>query len=579
MPSTAASRGEKHSNVKSSGSSADVGGLSSSPALSNKASPGESRRDAPSGRRYDWQFGEYDYGVLENPDDSVKYRYIPESANELLSSLGLEKDDLEYLISYPEDQITPANLPFILRQIRIQKTKRIAPTVPPIPAPEPKSTGTVIGVERHSSSSSPGVVGEECGKTVDRGTRSSESGSVLLGTWDGRRQSGEPPPRKSQCPPPDQGSSVSSVPSQERSKRIQTRSKPTSLESVERRGFRDDQAATGQNRKRGKPKTPKEFVEEEEKFKETTRETKRLGQEEESVDSETLNEAGGKEEENQEEEQTETRSRPAKCEGDDSVRKVATKREREKEKEPTDVPPPTSMSLDKDLATLTGCTEDGEKGGWSRGDGEDVRKPREDLAGPEAKRRRSRSPRVPADFELPPLKLPASNEGENERELPPAGRIGQPGETGVAPEPTPDVKPASEAQAGNGDSSSREQEIEFFDKFGRRFQHLDLNNPNSWGRIASVRPGRIPHRRPFSHMDTWQWTVVKSQSSLLSCFAVVSLGKPSDRRDVRLTVYGHRGGPWAEVETMEKERGQFLTFLAAPAGHVSPPPPSGVLLY
>ncbi|KAM9835428.1 uncharacterized protein znf638 isoform 1-T2 [Syngnathus typhle] len=56
--------------------------------------------------------------------ESAQPKYTSETAANILVHFGLEKDDLEHLISYPEDQITPANLPFILRQIRIQKTKK-----------------------------------------------------------------------------------------------------------------------------------------------------------------------------------------------------------------------------------------------------------------------------------------------------------------------------------------------------------------------------------------------------------------------------------------------------------------------
>ncbi|XP_076019396.1 uncharacterized protein LOC143010753 isoform X2 [Genypterus blacodes] len=51
-------------------------------------------------------------------------KYTSESATNILWHFGLEKDDLEHLIAYPEDEITPDNLPFILREIRIQKAKK-----------------------------------------------------------------------------------------------------------------------------------------------------------------------------------------------------------------------------------------------------------------------------------------------------------------------------------------------------------------------------------------------------------------------------------------------------------------------
>ncbi|XP_065806439.1 uncharacterized protein [Labrus bergylta] len=48
------------------------------------------------------------------------------TAADILLQFGLEKEDLELLISYPEDQITPANLLVILQHIRLQKDKRSA---------------------------------------------------------------------------------------------------------------------------------------------------------------------------------------------------------------------------------------------------------------------------------------------------------------------------------------------------------------------------------------------------------------------------------------------------------------------
>lgn len=51
-------------------------------------------------------------------------RYTSESASSILASFGLSSEDLELLSHYPDDQLTPDNLPFILRDIRIRKTKR-----------------------------------------------------------------------------------------------------------------------------------------------------------------------------------------------------------------------------------------------------------------------------------------------------------------------------------------------------------------------------------------------------------------------------------------------------------------------
>ncbi|KAF4089221.1 hypothetical protein AMELA_G00063560 [Ameiurus melas] len=51
-------------------------------------------------------------------------RYTPESASSILANFGLSSEDLELLSHYPDDQLTPDNLPFILRDIRMRKAKR-----------------------------------------------------------------------------------------------------------------------------------------------------------------------------------------------------------------------------------------------------------------------------------------------------------------------------------------------------------------------------------------------------------------------------------------------------------------------
>ncbi|TRY93516.1 hypothetical protein DNTS_024220 [Danionella cerebrum] len=58
------------------------------------------------------------------PTSQPPTRYTSESATNILASFGLSNEDLELLSLYPDDQLTPNNLPFILRDIRIRKTKR-----------------------------------------------------------------------------------------------------------------------------------------------------------------------------------------------------------------------------------------------------------------------------------------------------------------------------------------------------------------------------------------------------------------------------------------------------------------------
>ncbi|XP_054655998.1 uncharacterized protein LOC129194716 isoform X1 [Dunckerocampus dactyliophorus] len=90
-------------------------------------------------------------------------KYTSESAANILLHFGLEKEDLEHLIAYSEDQITPANLPFILRQIRIQKAKKASDADRSKPFPEPAATSGTGGLATWSSS---GVSGMDQGDTA-----------------------------------------------------------------------------------------------------------------------------------------------------------------------------------------------------------------------------------------------------------------------------------------------------------------------------------------------------------------------------------------------------------------------------
>ncbi|NXB58151.1 ZN638 protein, partial [Struthidea cinerea] len=56
--------------------------------------------------------------VLEQ-SSNPQNRYTPESASSILASFGLSNEDLEELSRYPDDQLTPENMPRILREIRI----------------------------------------------------------------------------------------------------------------------------------------------------------------------------------------------------------------------------------------------------------------------------------------------------------------------------------------------------------------------------------------------------------------------------------------------------------------------------
>lgn len=63
--------------------------------------------------------------------------YTAESAGSILASFGLSNEDLEVLSHYPDDQLTPDTLPFILRDIQVNKTsnQKMPPTASAPPPP------------------------------------------------------------------------------------------------------------------------------------------------------------------------------------------------------------------------------------------------------------------------------------------------------------------------------------------------------------------------------------------------------------------------------------------------------------
>ncbi|XP_069046704.1 zinc finger protein 638 isoform X2 [Lepisosteus oculatus] len=63
------------------------------------------------------------------PGERQQHRYTTESATSILASFGLSNEDLELLSHYPDEQLTPDNLPFILRDIRVRKSKINFPEV------------------------------------------------------------------------------------------------------------------------------------------------------------------------------------------------------------------------------------------------------------------------------------------------------------------------------------------------------------------------------------------------------------------------------------------------------------------
>ncbi|XP_045920767.1 uncharacterized protein LOC123980427 isoform X4 [Micropterus dolomieu] len=151
--------------------------------------------------------GDYDCAEPDKLTESSRPKHTSESAANILLRYGLEKEDLDHLMFYPEDQLTPDNLPFILRQIRIQKAKSATSAVQSVPFPEPQPTRSVSEMDSHSLSSSRGAgmsqeqmsttalqpskvteygptgkyggVGDEIGRTGDSRANSGGSGSIF----------------------------------------------------------------------------------------------------------------------------------------------------------------------------------------------------------------------------------------------------------------------------------------------------------------------------------------------------------------------------------------------------------------
>ncbi|KAM7366542.1 hypothetical protein PAMP_015976 [Pampus punctatissimus] len=184
----------------------------SSSASSSYAGGGDCRFNASSEREGDTSsipgLGDYDYPVQDkpaSPTESSRPKYTSESAANILQSVGLEQEDLEHLIAYPEDQLTPGNLPFILRQIRIQKAKRAATAGQSKPYPEPPRT-TRSGMDSFSNSGGTEIHQKETAssilqpsKVIDYGHVGKYAGGVgdeTGRTTDSRANSGR---RKDNC--------------------------------------------------------------------------------------------------------------------------------------------------------------------------------------------------------------------------------------------------------------------------------------------------------------------------------------------------------------------------------------------
>uniref|UniRef100_A0A096MB26 Matrin-type domain-containing protein n=1 Tax=Poecilia formosa TaxID=48698 RepID=A0A096MB26_POEFO len=99
------------------------------------------------------------------PPEPIRPKYTSESASNILLQFGLEKEDLEHLISYPEDQITPENLPFILREIKLEKEKKTATAVQSNPYSATQPIRSKVIDYGHTGKYTT-EVGNEVGRTV-----------------------------------------------------------------------------------------------------------------------------------------------------------------------------------------------------------------------------------------------------------------------------------------------------------------------------------------------------------------------------------------------------------------------------
>ncbi|XP_076019098.1 uncharacterized protein LOC143010611 [Genypterus blacodes] len=152
--------------------------------------------------------GESGYALSDGPTTSKEPsqpKFTSQSAAGILWRFGLEKEDLEQLGNFPEDQITPENLPYILRQICKQKQrKRItAAESRRYPASGSGEVGVLqqaVASTNHQQSLDHGHSSKYTGRTayeVVEMTKTTGSGGILKDTGTNRGHSQEPLPQYS----------------------------------------------------------------------------------------------------------------------------------------------------------------------------------------------------------------------------------------------------------------------------------------------------------------------------------------------------------------------------------------------
>ncbi|XP_056431160.1 uncharacterized protein LOC130369694 isoform X2 [Gadus chalcogrammus] len=87
--------------------------------VSNNRSPTAGADSAPSPR----SSLAYEHPSTSREADNNQTRFTCESAMDILQRFDLQEEDLEDLCAYSEDQLSPANLPYLLRDIRKKKAK------------------------------------------------------------------------------------------------------------------------------------------------------------------------------------------------------------------------------------------------------------------------------------------------------------------------------------------------------------------------------------------------------------------------------------------------------------------------
>lgn len=215
--SSLTSAGHRHSDLQSGRSSLDW--LNKYDKVSSDSSKSFSSSASSNHGERDLQHipGLGDFRKRAPHPETDRSEHTTETALNILRQHGLEKEDLEHLISYPEDQMTPANLPYILRQIRIHKAKRTATAGQPKPFSDHQPSASVSGMSSqslsipglsapsHSGMSSAGLQPRKVidyghtskfpGGVVDKAKHSSVTGSsgsvLLMDTSNKSRQSQE----------------------------------------------------------------------------------------------------------------------------------------------------------------------------------------------------------------------------------------------------------------------------------------------------------------------------------------------------------------------------------------------------